>query len=84
MFLPRQMMMHPMAMMPMRQMPLMEHASGAFPVPQAMSADRLPAAVKEAIMRPLQGPPKPAVTLAVMNAAQESMIAPDLPWKADV
>lgn len=62
----------------------MEVAGGAFPVPQSLSPQRFPPEVKEAILRPLQGPPKPSVTLAVMNATQSSMIAPDLPFRSDV
>lgn len=62
----------------------LEYARGAFPVPQSLDPQRLPPEVKEAILRPLQGPPKPSVTPAVMNATQNSMIAPDLPFRSDM
>lgn len=69
---------------PMGGMPLMRMASGGFPVPQAMSPEDFPPAVQQSILRILEGPPKPSVTLDVMNKAQSSMIAPDLPYRADV
>lgn len=68
---------------PMRA-PLLKNPTGAFPVPQALDPRDLPPAVKDALMRVLDAPPKPAVTLQVMNQAQASMIAPDLPYRADV
>jgi hypothetical protein len=86
-FVPWQMQMRQMAMpmfQPMGRMPLMMVASGGFPVPEALEPDDLPPAVKASLMRLLEGPPKPAVTSAVMNQTQESMIAPDLPFKANV
>ena len=69
---------------PMRHSPLMETAAGAFPVPESLSPNQFPPAVRDAITRIFEGPPKPAVTLKVMNQAQSSMIAPDLPFKANV
>lgn len=57
---------------------------GGFPVPGAIQPDQLPPAVKLAILRPLEGPPKPAVTKRVMNEAQRTMLAPDLPNRTDV
>ncbi|MDF2629299.1 MAG: hypothetical protein K0R39_3130 [Symbiobacteriaceae bacterium] len=75
----------PMQMMvPIGQMPLIAVPSGGFPVPQAISPDEMPPAVKASIMRNLEGPPKPAVTPHVMNEAQSTMIAPDLPFKGDI
>jgi hypothetical protein len=71
----------PMMRMPV---PIREIPGGAFPVPESMSPDCFPPEVKAAIMRLIAGPPKPAVTLAVMNQTQWSMIAPDLPFKANV
>jgi len=65
------------------QVALMPTASGAFPVPQSLPPEQFPPAVQAAILRLLQGPPKPSVSLAVMNQTQESMIAPDLPWRAN-
>jgi hypothetical protein len=59
---------------------LLESPTGAFPVPEAMDADCLPSAVQESITRLLDGPPKPAVSLAVMEEAQRSMIAPERPY----
>jgi hypothetical protein len=70
-------------MRPPMYVPLMMTSSGGFPVPEALNPDDLPPAVREAMMRPLEGPPKPAVSLAVMNQAQQTMVGPDLPWKAD-
>lgn len=57
---------------------------GGFPVPGAMEAAQLPPSVKRSIMRLLDGPPKPAVSLAVMEQTQLTMLEPDLPWRADV
>lgn len=75
----------PMRMMvPAGQMPLFAIPTGAFPVPESISPAEMPPAVKASIMRNLEGPPKPAVTPHIMNNTQLSMIAPDLPWKADV
>lgn len=71
-------------MVPIGQMPLIAVPTGGFPVPQAISPDEMPPSVKAAIMRNLEGPPKPAVTPHVMELTQSSMIAPDLPFKADV
>lgn len=62
----------------------LEYARGAFPVPQSLDPQRFPPEAKEAILRLFEGPPKPSVTLAVMNGAQGSMIAPDLPFRSDV
>lgn len=71
--------------MPMtRRAPLMQTPSGGFPVPEAIKPEQLPPKVRESMMRVLEGPPKPVVTRNIMNQTQESMIAPDLPWKADV
>ncbi len=83
MFLPFQM--HPrMFAGKIRRRPLlMETASGAFPVPESLSPERFPPEVRESILRLLEGPPKPAVTLRVMNEAQATMIAPDLPFIAN-
>lgn len=64
--------------------PLMEISSGGFPVPESLSPEQFPPMVRASIMRLLEGPPKPSVTLEVMNRTQESMIAPDLPWQAAV
>lgn len=63
---------------------LMRMPSGGFPVPGAMSDDQFPPVVRESIMRIFEGPPKPAVTLPVMNEAQATMIAPDLPTRGNV
>ncbi|HYF76851.1 MAG TPA: hypothetical protein VD973_06955 [Symbiobacteriaceae bacterium] len=71
-------------MVPIGQMPLIAVPTGGFPVPESISPDQFPPAVKASIMRNLEGPPKPAVTPHVMEQAQSSMIAPDLPFKADV
>lgn len=59
---------------------LMPYASGGFPVPEAIRPAELPPEVQAAYLRLLEGPPKPAVTPAVMNEAQRSMIAPQLPF----
>jgi hypothetical protein len=59
-------------------------AAGAFPVPESISPKEFPPAVRQSIARLFEGPPKPAVSLAVMNQTQMSMIAPDLPCQADV
>ena len=64
--------------------PLMETASGGFPVPESISPAQFPPAVRNSILRLLEGPPKPAVTPSVMDQVQASMIAPDLPWRANV
>jgi hypothetical protein len=48
------------------------------------SPDAWPPAVKASYTRLLDGPPKPAVSIAVMGQTQESMIGPDLPFKANV
>ncbi|HYF92449.1 MAG TPA: hypothetical protein VD969_09370 [Symbiobacteriaceae bacterium] len=69
---------------PLGRAPLMETASGGFPVPQSMTAEMFPPAVRESILRLFQGPPKPSVSLNVMNQTQASMIAPDLPNRANV
>lgn len=74
----------PMIMVPVRQVPLLETATGAFPVPQSLSPEQFPQAVRESILRLFAGPPKPAVSLAVMDQTQASMIAPDLPFRANV
>lgn len=66
------------------QLPLLPFPTGAFPVPEALHPDELPPAVKASMLRPIEGPPKPAVTLPVMNATQASMIAPDLPYRSNV
>jgi len=72
-------------MVPMpAQTPLLRTARGGFPVPQALAPDQLPESVKSDLLRLLDGPPKPAVTLAVMEQAQRSMIGPDLPFRANV
>lgn|GEM_PF-2003711 len=86
MFSPWQMQPAQMRMMivPMQRTPLLETATGAFPVPEAISPEQFPPAVQQSILRLLEGPPKPVVTLNVMNQTQSSMIAPDLPFKADV
>lgn len=63
---------------------LRQTATGGFPVPQSLDPEMFPPAVKASIMRPItDATPKPAVTLEVMNKAQATMIAPDLPWRAD-
>ncbi|HYG59414.1 MAG TPA: hypothetical protein VD902_15235 [Symbiobacteriaceae bacterium] len=80
----RQVQVMPVFRAPMRQVPLLETATGGFPVPESISPQQFPPAVRESIMRLLQGPPKPAVSLAVMDQTQSSMIAPDLPFRADV
>lgn len=75
---------------PVRPMPrrrhhrLMMNPGGAFPVPGAISWKEMPPAVQESVQRLMEGPPKPSVTPQVMNEAQLSMIAPDLPFKGDV
>lgn len=75
----------PMMMpMPMQRMPLMEIPAGGFPVPESISPEQFPPAVQASYLRLLEGPPKPCVTLAIMDQTQASMIAPDLPMKADV
>jgi hypothetical protein len=62
----------------------MKSPSGGFPVPQSINPDQLPPAVQQSILRFFEGPPKPVVTAEVMNQAQYSMIAPDLPFLASV
>ncbi len=64
---------------PSRKMP-----TGAMQVPQSLQPQQFPPCVAGAITRLLEAGPKPAVTLEVMNEVQCSMIAPDLPWKANV
>lgn len=59
-------------------------ASGGFPVPGAIDPGQFPPEVKLSILRLLEGPPKPAVTLRVMNESQRTMVGPDLPWRANV
>lgn len=66
------------------QLPLRRVPSGGFPVPESLAPSQLPPAVRASIRRLMEGPPKPAVTLNVMNQTQATMIAPDLPWKANV
>lgn len=66
------------------QQRLMRVAGGGFPVPESLPPDQWPPEVKLSILRLFDGPPKPAVTLAVMNQAQATMLAPDLPYRADV
>ncbi len=73
-----------MMIIPMGHPGLMMTAAGAFPVPESISPKEFPPAVRESIARLFEGPPKPAVSRAVMNQTQRSMIAPDLPCKADV
>lgn len=73
-----------MMMVPMQRMPLLEVPTGAFPVPEAISPEQFPPEVQKSYLRLLEGPPKPCVTLEIMNQTQGSMIAPDLPFKADV
>lgn len=63
---------------------LMLNPGGGFPVPGAMTAEQFPPAVRESIARIFAGPPKPAVTLPVMNEAQQTMLAPDLPFRGNV
>lgn len=63
---------------------LMRVPSGGFPVPGAMSPEEFPPVVRDSIMRIFEGPPKPAVTLPVMNEAQATMMGPDLPNRGDV
>lgn len=63
---------------------LMRVAGGGFPVPGAIEPNQLPPEAKLSILRLLEGPPKPAVTLQVMNQAQKTMIGPDLPFRANV
>lgn len=77
--------------MPMMGHPHRPHAphmmmmpTGAFPVPESLPPESFPPAVRESIARLFMGPPKPAVTLPVMNETQASMIAPDLPFRAAV
>lgn len=72
------------ASMLMGLQPLRMVASGAMSVPQALKPEQLPPAVMASLSRLMEAPPKPAVTLAVMNQTQASMIAPDLPFRADV
>jgi hypothetical protein len=74
----------PAAPVPTGRPPLLETATGALPVPQSLPPERLPPAVRAAISRVLDAPPKPAVTLGVMNETQASMIAPDLPFRSNV
>ncbi|MDB4896772.1 MAG: hypothetical protein JWN15_3034 [Firmicutes bacterium] len=57
--------------------------------PQPASAvsvqpEQFPPYVRQSIERIFPGPPKPVVTPEIMNETQFSMIAPDLPNKADV
>lgn len=59
-------------------------AGGGFPVPGAIEPSEFPPEVKLSILRLFEGPPKPAVTLRVMNEAQRTMIGPDLPYRANV
>jgi hypothetical protein len=66
------------------QLPLMPFAAGAFPVPESLRPQDFPPAVQASLMRLIEGPPKPSVTLPVMNDAQASMIAPDLPTQPNV
>lgn len=68
----------------MMQPRLRRVAAGGFPVPEAMEPADFPPEVKLSILRLLEGPPKPAVTLKVMNEAQRTMIGPDLPYRANV
>ena len=71
--------------MPRRLHPrLMPQPGGAFPVPGAIRWQDMPPAVQESVQRLMEGPPKPSVTAQVMNEAQLTMIAPDLPYKGDV
>lgn len=63
---------------------LMKVPSGGFPVPGAIEPAQFPPEVKLALLRLLEGPPKPAVTLQVMNEAQKTMLGPDLPYKSNV
>lgn len=58
--------------------PLMKYPGGGFPVPEAVRPAELPPAVRASVLRILEAPPKPAVSRAVMNEAQRSMISPDL------
>lgn len=67
-----------------RRSPLMAVPGGGFPVPESLRWRQLPPAVQASVMRLMEGPPKPAVTLAVMNEAQATMIAPDLPNRSDI
>ncbi|MFZ5815241.1 MAG: hypothetical protein ACOY93_08050 [Bacillota bacterium] len=68
----------------MMQPRLRRVATGGFPVPGAIEPDQFPPEVKLSILRLLEGPPKPAVTLEVMNRAQRTMLGPDLPYRMDV
>ncbi len=63
---------------------LMRVAAGGFPVPGSIEPSAFPPEVKLSILRLIDGPPKPAVTLAVMNEAQRTMLGPDLPYRANV
>lgn len=65
-------------------LPLRKTPTGGFPVPESISPEDFPPAVKASIARLFEGPPKPAVTLAVMQQTQASMIAPDLPYRSNV
>jgi len=67
-----------------RHVGLKMNPGGAFPVPGAIPWQDMPPAVQESVKRLMEGPPKPSVTPQVMNEAQISMIAPDLPYKGDV
>jgi hypothetical protein len=73
----------PMMYRPSRR-PLQAVATGGFPVPESLPLAQWPPAVRASMARLFQGPPKPAVTLQVMNEAQQSMIAPDLPNRSNV
>ncbi|HEY8345772.1 MAG TPA: hypothetical protein VIL07_00675 [Symbiobacteriaceae bacterium] len=63
---------------------LMMQPGGAFPVPESVPWRKLPPAVRGSYLRLTEGPPKPSVTLSVMNESQKSMIAPDLPDRPNV
>lgn len=63
---------------------LMAMPGGGFPVPGAVPWKQMPPVVQEAVQRIVEGPPKPCVTPQVMSDAQFSMIAPDLPTRANV
>jgi len=63
---------------------LLKYPTGGFPVPGAIEPSEFPPEVKLAMLRPIDGPPKPVVTLAVMNETQRTMIGPDLPFKGNV
>lgn len=62
----------------MGAVPLLTTATGAFPVPGAISPAQFPPCVVESYTRLLAGPPKPAVSPTVMNLTQATMLSPDL------